>query len=278
MNKKQSTYILFLMLFLFLIACEDNSKTVIFSAIGDVPYTLDDASALETNIIKHNKKDSTSFVIHLGDIKSGSTPCEEAIYINVANILKKFSAPVYIIPGDNEYNDCKHPKEAFAFWNRYFFHFHENWSENANIQYQPAQKENFAWREGHILFVGLNLLGGRIHDSNEWQERLNANAKWIEQSLKNNDKSIEAMVIFGHANLQLKPEKYKIFTKKFRAIAALFDKPILYLHGDGHVWIKDRPWKEQNILRVQVDAGAEILQVTVNPDLPDPFRFTRSKK
>jgi hypothetical protein len=56
-----------------------------------------------------------------------------------------------------------------------------------------------------------------------------------------------------------------------------WDKPVLYLHGDGHRWIKDRPFGAENILRVQVDQGgiAPPLKVTVTTDTDEPFEFDR---
>jgi hypothetical protein len=55
---------------------------------------------------------------------------------------------------------------------------------------------------------------------------------------------------------------------------------VLYLHGDGHRWIHDRPFKAaKNILRVQVDQGgiASPLLVTVSDDPKQPFVFDRRK-
>ena len=50
--------------------------------------------------------------------------------------------------------------------------------------------------------------------------------------------------------------------------AEQFEKPILYLHGDGHRWIHDRPGAAKNILRVQVDQGG-IAKITVTDHYSD---------
>ncbi len=257
--------------------CQNKETPLIFSAIGDVPYSEGLADSLRTSLSKFNKHNSSSFLIHLGDIKSGSTPCEEFIYDQVADILKLSAVPVFIVPGDNEYNDCEDPKEAFAWWNKYFFHFHENWEFPWEIRYQPDHQENFTWVKNDVLFVGLNLVGGLVHDSSEWDTRLKQNANWID-SLLEKDSTFKAMVVFGHANMNNEPQKYEVFTNQFRSIAAAFKKPILYLHGDGHYWIRDRPWAEQNIHRVQVDAGARILQIAIDTKLADPFVFVKNGK
>ncbi len=271
--KKNSLLILVLIVSL-ISACQDNPKPITFSAVGDVPYSKEVELEFDKNISIHNANSNSSFLIHLGDIKPGKWPCEEGIYDNVSGLLKKIDIPVYIIPGDNEFNDCDNTSEAFSLWEKYFMHFHENWEMPWKTDYQPERKENFTWVEQDVLFVGLNLVGGSVHDSTEWNSRLKANADWIESLIQKNNKALNALVVFGHANMD-KTEKFKVFVEKFRSIAAAFQKPILYLQGDGHYWIHDRPWKEQNIQRVQVDAGARILKVEIDTKLENPFIFTK---
>ena len=55
------------------------------------------------------------------------------------------------------------------------------------------------------------------------------------------------------------------------------DNPMLYLHGDGHVWIYDRPFAAKNILRIQVDSGekAPPVKVIVSDSVTAPFTFDR---
>ncbi len=263
----------FYLLALFFIACNQKTKSLIFSAIGDVPYSNEAAKELRKNLLNVDNYKEASFLIHLGDIKSGAAPCVDDTYRNVAEILKLSKIPVFIIPGDNEWNDCENPSEAFELWNKYFFHFHENWNPSWEIEYQPERKENFAWVQQGVLIVGLNLVGGRVNDQDEWDDRQSKNAEWINSLIHKNKKSIASVIILGHANMNNNQEKFKTFTEKFRSIASKFKKPILYLHGDGHHWINDRPWKEQNIQRIQVDAGASILQVKVFNHLQNPFFF-----
>lgn len=271
--RKIHNLILFLCLGVVLIACENQDAPIIFSAIGDVPYSEEVVKELDNSIADHNKSSESSFIIHLGDIKPGSKPCDEIVYENVSAQLKKSNLPVYIIPGDNEFNDCTDPDQAFSLWNKYFFHLNENWEKIHDVDYQIERKENFSWVEKEVVFIGLNLVGGRVHDSLEWKNRLESNAEWIDQLVEQNKSSLKAMVVFGHANMNNKPEKFDSFVEKFRVTAKSFGKPILYLQGDGHHWIEDRPWEEQNILRVQVDAGANILKVKVDTKLENPFIF-----
>ena len=268
-------FITTIILIIVLAGCKKEDNSLVFSAIGDVPYSEEDYVLLNKSIIESNTNSKSEFLIHLGDIKSGGEPCDEQIYSDVSNILKKSVLPVYIIPGDNEINDCEDPIAAYDLWNKYFFHLNENWPSEAKIKYQPNREENFMWIQKDVLFVGLNQVGGRIIDRNKWDERLKSNALWIDHLVQNQGERIKVMVIFGHANMNLVPENFKSFMSIFSATAESFQKPILYLHGDGHVWVKDKPWKQQNIQRVQVDAGANILKIRINTNKEDPFVFIR---
>ena len=83
------------------------NSTVTFYAMGDVPYAPEEDQLLPKQIA--DLPTDGRFLIHVGDIKNGATPCDEAIYIKVASMLAKSKLPTFIIPGDNEWNDCENP-------------------------------------------------------------------------------------------------------------------------------------------------------------------------
>lgn len=258
---------------------EKEISPVIFSAIGDVPYGDEKRTELIDFVEEHNAKSSSEFIIHLGDIKAGKLPCDEYIYADVDSILRNFKTPTFIIVGDNEFNDCKDPVAALSLWKKYFLHYNENWSFDHTVKYQEKRVENFSWVENKVLFIGINLVGGRVHDKDEWEQRLTDNGRFIKELLSTERNQIEAAVIFAHANIigSDKSNKFKIFEDVFLPVAKDFNKPILFLNGDGHAWIKDKPWPDQqNVTRVQVEAGAIPLQITVDVNLDYPFIFKDS--
>ncbi len=255
----------------------DSFPPTLFTVIGDVPYNADQRTGLIALINAHNAKAKSEFVVHIGDIKPGAEPCEETIYEDVSGLLKKFEKPTFVVLGDNEYNDCDSPTEALELWKKYFLHFNENWEFSPTVEYQKGRSENFAWMENGVLFLGLNLVGSSVHDPSEWDKRLADDADWVDEQFDIHSENAETAVLFGHANMnEIGPEKFKPFTDRFRASARTFGKPVLYVQGDGHFWLKNRPWAEKNILRVQIEGGAHAVQVTVDPDLEEPFNFDRS--
>lgn len=250
---------------------------VVFCAMGDVPYTAEEDQLLTKQIA--DLPGTAEFVVHVGDIKAGAPPCEETVYQKVAGMLRKSPHPLFIIPGDNEWNDCiePDPQQAWRFWTRHFMRFERGWQHDLPVFRQLEREENFSFVRNGVLFVGLNIVGGRIHDPDEWKRRHAECLDWVRRNLKAKGSDVSSLVIFGHA----KPvSNHSDFFNPFLEDAEQFGKPILYLHGDGHRWIHDRPFAAKNILRVQVDQGgiASPVQITVTNDPKEPFLFDRRLK
>lgn len=243
-----------------------------FSAMGDTPYSVIDARKLTHQLANLNPK--SEFVIHLGDIKTGITACSESWYQQVANVLRQSPTRLFIIPGDNEWNDCLDPPEAWKLWTRYFLHFDNQWSDDLYVIRDNRHLENFAFVSKGVLFIGINLVGGKVLDPIQWSLQDRDNIQWIESQWQEHKQSISRLVIFGHA---LPGRSHRTFFFMLNRVAQLFEHPILYLHGDGHNWIKDYPFTAKNILRVQVKNGGSANPVTVQvtDDADEPFVFVR---
>lgn len=241
--------------------------------MGDVPRSEEEKSLLQKQIITHNRLSSSRFMVHVGDIKAGSTPCNEAVYAQVAGYLKELNVPTFIVPGDNEWNDCEKPDEAWAYWEKYFRSFEQNWDVPFKVEHQIEQTENFAFVIRDVVFIGLNLVGGKVHDQRVWDEKMQNDADWLKLQLQR--KNLRAAILFAQANPN---KKHDLFMKQFRKSARLFQKKILFVHGDGHRWLHDEPWLEKNITRIQVDKGgiADPLQISVVWGEQMRFQFNRS--
>jgi len=240
--------------------------------MGDVPYAPSEDLLLPKQVAELPQ--SAEFVVHLGDIKSGATACDEAVYVKVSGMLAKSTRPVFVIPGDNEWNDCSAPDEAWKFWETHFLRFDQRWPHKLRVFRQLQREENFSFVQGNVLVIGINLVGGRVHDEQEWKTRHAENLRWTRQNLEQFGEAVDSLVLLGHA---LPLAKHDDFFDEFETDALQFKKPILYIHGDGHRWVKDRPFSAKNILRVEVDQGgiASPVLVTVTNDPKEPFQFDR---
>ena len=64
-----------------------------FCVMGDVPYEAYEDELLPLQIA--GLPDDIPFSIHVGDIKRGRAPCDEAVYRKVAELLRQADAPVF---------------------------------------------------------------------------------------------------------------------------------------------------------------------------------------
>ena len=243
-----------------------------FCAMGDVPYADFEDEILPRQIA--GLPEDIRFAIHLGDIKQGAAPCDRAVYEKVSGMLAKSKPPMLVIPGDNEWNDCSDPDAAWNLWVEHFDRFDERWQHGFAVERDEQLPQNFAFVENGVLFVGLQVVGGRVHDLEEWLTRHARCRAWLKRQFESQGEQAKAVVVFLHA----KPMIHQAdFFGAFSKMCAELGKPVLLMHGDGHVWIKDRPFEAKNVVRVQVDQGrlAPPVRVTVSDDAEEPFRFDR---
>ncbi|HYM80621.1 MAG TPA: IPT/TIG domain-containing protein, partial [Candidatus Limnocylindria bacterium] len=252
-----------------------QNAPITFSAMGDIPYGTGEVPILLQQIADHNRYSPSEFMVHVGDIKSGSMACTQGWYVDVAGYLKMLAVPTFIIPGDNEWNDCSNPDQAWGYWVQHFNEFEKNFCGAPVAERQSVRHENFAFVRNGVLFIGINLVGGSVHNQSEWNTRMQQDADWVDQQFDANVSQVRAAVVFGHTTIG--NAHHDLFFNQFRADAAAFAKPVMYVHGDGHAWRFDRPWPEQNIQRMEVDNGAaeDPVQVTVTMDAQNPWTYVR---
>lgn len=252
------------------------AEPLTFAVIGDIPYDEEEFPLLRRQI--DELEPSLAFLLHVGDIKRSTVPFRELDYSRVADELKRSRIPIFITPGDNEYNDAKDPALAWSYWVKYFGKYPEPWQHGIEVRRQKQRLENVAFVHRDILFVLVNLVGGRLQSRQEWTDRMADDARWIEDAFGRDGARVRGAVVVGHAH-PVGPRKP--FADVFIPTAARFAKPVLYLHGDGHRWIQNQPFAEApNLTRVQIDQGgiAPPVRVTIaEPDTKESF-FTFDRR
>ncbi|MFT7643225.1 MAG: hypothetical protein ACI9G1_004990, partial [Pirellulaceae bacterium] len=193
---------------------------VTFCAMGDVPYEKADDALLPKQIDEIPQV--AEFVVHVGDIKSGKTPCDEEVYIKVSGMLSKSAKPLFIIPGDNEWNDCTAPEPSWVYWEKYFSRFDRKWQHQFKTFRQLEREENFSFVQNKVLFIGLNIVGGRVHDKEEWKGRHAQDFDWVKRNLKRSSADVNSLVLFGHARPN---DTHNDFFEEFNKAAEEFGKP-----------------------------------------------------
>ncbi|MGH9146395.1 MAG: PKD domain-containing protein, partial [Vicinamibacterales bacterium] len=250
-----------------------QGQPIVLSAVGDVPYSDSEKSEFQEHMDSHDLYSASEFLVHLGDIKSGGSSCAESWYRDMATSLKTLSVPAFIIPGDNEWNDCSNPSQAWAFWTTHLLAIERTFCGLPLVERQAVRPENFAFVKNGVLFIGINKVSGGL-GGGETSTRLQQNADWVTGQLQTKGSSVRALVIFAQASPSGSP-----FESAFRAAASAFAKPVLYIHGDGHSWTYNEGYLEPNITRVQVDRGSishPPVHVTVTMDPANAFLFDRN--
>lgn len=180
--------------------------------------------------------------------------------------------------------------------------------------------ENVMWKDSSVLFVTINLPGGSNNDNDVWYgapaasvaqtnevaERTAADLAWLDRAFTvASHGKVAGMVIVAQADMW-DPEKgaahqtaYEPFLQHIASHALAFEKPVLMLNGDSHVYQSSNPlaagdpasaihpgYDVPNFHRIVVHGSTvplEYLRLTVNPkanaphgsDAFGPFAWTR---
>jgi len=281
-----------------------REKPFDFALIGDVPYDNDQAARQLPNVIRELNAEDLEFVVHDGDIKSGSDPCTDEIFEARQRQFETIHHPFILIFGDNEWTDCGRTtnafnpddrldklRELFASGNHSLGQRKMSLARQCNDPRYAKFSENVRWEMGNVLFVGLNIPGSRNnHGQPEFAGRNDANLAWLRESFAfAKIENRRAIMIVIQANPW--PERgstnrvhagYRDFLEMLERETVDFEKPVVLVHGDSHYFRIDKPLygatsrrRIENFTRVETfgHPDAHWLRVTVDPNDPEVFTF-----
>lgn len=275
-----------------------------FAAIGDLPYGSPQELAEMAGKIN---RQPVAFTIHVGDIKSGGSRCSDEVFLTVHSLFGRFDQPLVYTPGDNEWTDCHRricgsydPLERLEKLRTLFFASTQSLgrqpmplASQGSDPRHPQFVENRRWHHGRVSFATLHLVGS----NNNWQPELPsvsefparnaANIRWMRDTFAaaraRDDVAIvlamQADTFFG------KPGPDSGYAHWLAALAdelMRWEKPVLLIQGDTHVYRVDRPMRSRdgkpldNVLRVVVpgERAADAVMIEVDERRPEqPFRI-----
>lgn len=273
-----------------------------FGVMGDAPYS-DAQEPHFVAMIARMGAQPLAFAIHVGDFKAGArSPCSDALY---ARRLAQFDAsvrPIVYTPGDNEWTDCRNrssgamdPLERLGKLREIFFRGREHLGggtletvgEDAPGPGCTAYPENRLWSYGGVRFATINVPGP---DNNEGVDpasdaearcRNAANRAWIERAAQLAvEDHARALVIATQADpWRTKAPAFAALTAQIAAVARRLERPVLFVHGDTHVYRYDAPFVDAagpvpNALRLETYGSPFVgwVRVTVEPESANVFR------
>lgn len=264
------------------LAADDNrtSRTLDLAVIGDTPYGTAQAADFPNLIAAINADPTVSGVVHVGDIKNGSSRCDNPYFETIRAQLDTFVDPLVYTPGDNEWTDCHRtnngkydPLERLSVVRTLFFPA-AGVSLGTNKRHMFSQAwvsahrtfiENNLWAENDVVFATVHAVGSNngllpwfeddltdalVDDparrTAEVEARTAAATDWLDKAFGVAKFSrAKGIAIFMQADTwDGIPETLDGLTPIVRRLADLaadFRRPVLLVQGDSHVYLADKP-------------------------------------
>ena len=179
-------------------------------------------------------------MVHLGDIGSSRQACGDAWLQARKQQFARIRHPFVLLPGDNEWADCKDSIVRLEQWRKLFCI--EKRILNFKKQGGPFC-EHIRWEAAGFVFVALNVPGNNNNVRHpEHAPRMAAVHQWLDEAAKLAE-SRDGLVVLMQANpfLSLPRDGYVDLRKKLTALGETMPGKIILLHGDTHTWRDDEP-------------------------------------
>jgi hypothetical protein len=247
-----------------------------FAVIGDVPYGADQLAAFPKWIQQINDDPAVQSVVHLGDVKNGSSVCSDEYFQMIRGDFNLFEDPLVYTPGDNEWTDCHranngayNPLERLAKVREIFYNHPGSTlgqdSFKVESQARRGFPENVMYSRAGLTFVTANITGsnnglqpwaglGNTEPTPEQRtavaERTRADIDALRSAFKTakheHDRGVVVMQQADMFDPTYAPTWNDIgaFQSWVQALideASRFDGPVYLFDGDSHVYNTDKP-------------------------------------
>ena len=279
---------------------------VTFALLGDTPYGDAQRAVFPTLVNDINADAKVRFVLHAGDVKNGSSTCDDARFADLAALYDTFADPFVLTPGDNEWTDCHRtaaggylPTERLDAVRRIFFPIagqttggrHMRVQTQAHDPRHAAYRENVRFTAGGVVFASVHVVGSE-NDLEPWAQlpggdqpdlRLAEFAARQAAALDWIDAAFAAARSTDAAGVLLLMQAEPTATRGFAAIRArilaqalAYHRPVLLVHGDEHRYEVEPGYGEvPNLTRLETfgDTASAWLQVTADPRTAGVFSW-----
>jgi hypothetical protein len=278
----------------------DSANALTVAVIGDTPYGPEQLAQFPALVDDVNADPKVDLVVHLGDIKSGSTVCSDEYFATMSSNFGAFKDPLVYTPGDNEWTDCHRtnnggydPLERLAKIRSVFF------SDPGVSLGGSGYPEDQLWLQSQVVFSVVHVVGSNNSRSawtppletpaNAARRTAEADAReaaalaWIDETFDLAEAQDAAGVVLGmQADTFIGSNEtapaFKAIVDRIGERAADFGRPVLLLQGDTHVFTVDQPYvAAPNLTRivVQGETASEWLRLTIDPRADRLFAWDR---
>lgn len=207
--------------------------------LGDTPYNEGEVRRLDT-LIDDMNRERLDFVVHVGDIGSSLTACDDAWLEARKRQFARLRHRLVVVPGDNEWTDCRDPQARLAAWRRLYC------DVPLEVVRQPGEFcEHVRWVAAGFLFVTLNVAGSNnnVRDAAEHRRRMAAVYAWLDQSAALARANNEGLVLLMQANpfIALPRDGYLELRERLIRLGGAMSGRVVLVHGDTHTYHDDEP-------------------------------------
>jgi hypothetical protein len=280
-----------------------------FVALGDMPYGKTEEMPAKIasfkSLIGAINTARPKLVLHIGDLKSGSTSCGNETLDEQLALFGTFEAPMLYTPGDNEWTDCHRknagsfdPLERLAYLRTNFFKEAKTLGKapvaiERQADLNPEFKtyvENARLDMGDVMVMTAHVVGSNnnleardVKAAIEFFDRDKANIAWLIDSFKKATASGKKAIILGiQADMFefdynmfdktkedfLRQSGFINFAEVLKKEALAFTKPVLLVFGDSHTYKTFKPFPNTapNISALEVYGDKDMRAVAVTVD------------
>jgi hypothetical protein len=214
------------------------ADALVFGVLGDAPYNEGEVERLD-GVIDRMNAEKLAFVVHVGDIGSSEHACNDAWLRERKRQFERIRHSFLLLPGDNEWSDCRQPLERLKAWRTLFCQ-----PNLPKLERQAgAYCEHVRWEAGGWVFVALNVPG---RDNNlrhpEHAPRMQAVFAWLDEAaaLAANAKGL---VVLMQANpfTTAPRDGFAPLRARLRDLGARHPRRVVLIHGDTHLYRDDEP-------------------------------------
>lgn len=145
-------------------------QTFTLALIGNMPYGGRALAAFPDAVAQINADPAVRWVVHLGDVKDGRSPCSDGYFRQIKATLDNVRQPLVYVVGDNDWADCHLPQdgshdplERLSNVRRVFFpHPGRTLGRHpATVTSQAALglPENVRWQRAGVGFASVDIVG-----------------------------------------------------------------------------------------------------------------------
>jgi hypothetical protein len=283
---------------------------VTFALLGDTPYGDAQRAQFPGLVDAINADPAVRMVLHAGDVKNGTSTCDDARLTDVAGLFDTFDDPFVLTPGDNEWTDCHGPTagrylptERLDAVRRILFPRPGRTlgrrpmvvANQSNVAAHSAYRENVRFSSGGVVFASVHVVGAD-NDLQPWtglvggdrpaarraefEARRDAAISWIDAAFSTATSTSAAGVLLLLQAEPLTTPGYADVRRRIMDSARAFGRPVLLVHGDEHIYEVQRAYAGvPNLTRLETygSTATAWLRVTVDARTPEVFSWTPRK-